>query len=100
MVGIGGVHAEATADVAFALVPVDEVDALEMIEALAGQAVLGPVRGEAELDRSAVAAVLEGLSKLAMARPDIEAVDVNPLVITDGRPLAVDALVEVAEAAS
>jgi acetyl-CoA synthetase (ADP-forming) len=100
MVGIGGVHAEATADVAFALVPIDEVDALEMIEALAGQALLGPVRGEDALDRHAVAAVLKGLSKLAIARPDIEAVDLNPLMITDGRPIAVDALVEVAEAAS
>jgi acetyl-CoA synthetase (ADP-forming) len=100
MVGIGGVHAEATADVAFALVPIDEADALEMIEVLAGQPLLGPVRGEAAVDRHAVAAVLEGLSKLAIARPDIEAVDVNPLMITDGRPIAVDALVEVAEAAT
>jgi len=100
MVGIGGVLAEATADVAFALVPIDATDALEMLDALSGQALLGPVRGEPALDRDAVAEVLEGLSRLATARPDIESVDVNPLLITDGRPLAVDALVEVGEAAS
>jgi acetyl-CoA synthetase (ADP-forming) len=97
MVGVGGVHAEATADVAFALVPIDEVDALEMLDALEGQALLGEVRGEPPLDRRAAAGVLQGLSRLAAARPDIESVDVNPLVIADGRPVAVDALVEVVE---
>lgn len=95
MVGIGGVYAEALADVAFALVPIDEVDALEMLDALDGQALLSAIRGEAALDRQAVAEVLQGLSRLAVARPDIESVDVNPLVIANGRPVAVDALVEV-----
>jgi succinyl-CoA synthetase beta subunit len=34
------------------------------------------------------------LSELAESRPDLVAVDVNPLVIHDGVPVAVDALVE------
>ncbi len=96
MVGIGGVHAEAMADVAFALVPLDRSDALEMLDALAGQALLGAVRGEAALDRDAAASVLVSLSNLAAGRADIESVDVNPLVIVDGKPIAVDALVELA----
>jgi len=96
MIGIGGVHAEAMADVAFALVPIERADAFEMLDALAGQALLGPVRGETALDRDATATVLVGLSKLAEARADIASVDVNPLVIVDGKPIAVDALVELA----
>lgn len=96
MVGIGGVHAEAMADVAFALVPLDRSDALEMLDALDGQALLGAVRGETALDRDAAANVLVSLSNLAEARADIESVDVNPLVIVDGNPIAVDALVEFA----
>jgi acetate---CoA ligase (ADP-forming) subunit beta len=35
------------------------------------------------------------LSRLAEADPAIVSVDVNPLVVVDGRPVAVDALVEV-----
>ena len=35
------------------------------------------------------------LSQLTEDRPDIVSVDVNPLVVVDGRPVAVDALVEV-----
>jgi acetyl-CoA synthetase (ADP-forming) len=95
MVGIGGVLAEAIADVAFRLVPIDALDAHEMLDDLQAQAVLGPVRGEPAVDRDAVAAVIVGLSRLVDARPDIVSVDVNPLLIVDGLPVAVDALVEV-----
>ena len=95
MVGIGGILAEALADVAFRLVPIEGVDAEEMLDDLAAQALFGPVRGEPAVDRSAVVDALLALSALADARPDIASVDVNPLVVMDGRPVAVDALIEV-----
>ena len=95
MVGVGGVLAEALGDVAFRLVPIDALDAQEMLDDLSGQALLGPVRGEPPVDRMAAAEVLLALSRLAEAHPDVVAVDVNPLIVVDGRPIAVDALVEV-----
>jgi acetyl-CoA synthetase (ADP-forming) len=95
MVGIGGVLAEAVADVAFRLVPIAAVDAQEMLDELRGQALLGAVRGDAPVDRSMVADVLLSLSRLVAERDDVLGVDVNPLVVDrDGRPVAVDALVE------
>jgi acetyl-CoA synthetase (ADP-forming) len=98
MVGVGGVFAEALADVAFRLVPVSDVDAEEMLDELHHQALLGGFRGEPPVDRAAVVAVVRGLSALAEARPDVESVDLNPLVVLGdgpaaGRPVAVDALV-------
>lgn len=95
MVGIGGVLAEALADVAFRIVPLERVDAEDMIDDLGAQAVFGPVRGEPPVDRGAVVDALLALSRLADARPDIVSVDVNPLVVVEGRPIAVDGLVEV-----
>jgi acetyl-CoA synthetase (ADP-forming) len=95
MLGVGGVLAEAVADVSFRLVPIDRVDAEEMIDDLALQALLGPFRGEPAVDRAGVAEVLLGLSRAAGERPDIASPDLNPLLIVDGRPVAVDALVEV-----
>jgi succinyl-CoA synthetase beta subunit len=95
MLGLGGVLAEALADVVFRLVPLTEQDAYEMIEDLATQRVLGPFRGEPAVDRDEVVRVLLGLSALAQARPDIVSIDVNPLIVRDGAPVAVDALVEV-----
>jgi acetyl-CoA synthetase (ADP-forming) len=95
MVGMGGVLAEALADVAIRLAPIDTHDAHDMLDDLRGAALLGPFRGEPPVDRDRVAAVLLALSDLAAARPDVAAVDVNPLLIVDGAPVAVDALVEV-----
>jgi succinyl-CoA synthetase beta subunit len=94
MLGVGGVLAEAVADVAFRLVPITRTDAEEMIDDLALQRLLEPFRGEPAVDRSAVADVLLGLSEAAARRPDIVAADLNPLLVVDGRPVAVDALVE------
>jgi acetyl-CoA synthetase (ADP-forming) len=95
MLGVGGILAEAVADVAFRLVPLSAEDADEMIDDLATQALLGAFRGEPPVDRAAVADVLLGLSRAAGERPEIASADLNPLLIVDGRPIAVDALVEV-----
>ncbi|MGZ4671044.1 MAG: acetate--CoA ligase family protein [Ilumatobacteraceae bacterium] len=99
MLGVGGIIAEAIADVQFRPAPINQVDAAEMIEQLATQKLLGEFRGEAAVDRHQLAAVMVGLSALVAARSDIVSVDVNPLIITDeGAPIAVDALVELGEA--
>ena len=98
MLGIGGVLAEAVADVVFRPVPLSVLDASEMIAGLATQKLLGEFRGESAVDRVALTEVLMGLSALAAARPDVASVDVNPLIVrSDGAPVAVDALVELAE---
>ena len=99
MLGVGGVLAEAIADVVFRPVPISAVDAADMIDSLATQKLLGPFRGEAAVDRDALGAVLLGLSAASQARPDIASIDVNPLIIrADGAPVAVDALVELGAA--
>ena len=95
MLGIGGVLAEAIGDVQFRLAPITERDAHDMIDGLATQKLLGPFRGEPAVDRDALVQVLVGLSRVLDAQPDVAAVDVNPLLIaSDGKPVAVDALVE------
>jgi acetate---CoA ligase (ADP-forming) subunit beta len=95
MLGVGGILAEAINDVVFRLVPIDRVDADEMIDDLATQALLGEFRGEPPIDREALAAVLLGLSAAAEADDRIVSADLNPLIVSAGRPIAVDALVEV-----
>jgi len=94
LVGIGGVLAEVVADVAVRLAPLDARDAHEMLDDLRASAILGPVRGEPAVDRDRVVAVLLALSELIVERPDVTSIDINPLVVVDGAPLAVDALVE------
>ncbi|HEY6318485.1 MAG TPA: acetate--CoA ligase family protein [Acidimicrobiia bacterium] len=96
LVGIGGILAEALDDVAVRLAPLETRDAHEMLDDLHAARVLGPFRGEPPVDRDQVARVLVALGDLAAGRDDVVSIDVNPLVIVDGAPVAVDALVEFA----
>ncbi|MEZ5167110.1 MAG: acetate--CoA ligase family protein [Acidimicrobiales bacterium] len=98
MVGVGGILAEAVRDVAFRLVPITEVDAAEMIDDLATQRLLGEFRGEPALDRAALTDALVALGRVGAEEPGIRSIDLNPLILVDGRPIAVDALVEVDDA--
>jgi len=95
MLGIGGIFAEALADVVFRLVPLSPADAEDMIDGLQSQKWLDEFRGEPAVDRAALVDVLMGLSRLVESDASVVSVDLNPLIVSDGRPVAVDALVEV-----
>src|SRR6185295_18091417 len=94
LVGLGGILTEGLGDVAFAAAPLAPSDTRRMIEALAAsRLLLEPFRGEPALDLDALAAILVGLGRLGLERPEVASVDLNPLVVRDGKPVAVDALV-------
>lgn len=91
--GLGGIFAEALADVALRLAPLEADDARAMLGEIRARALLGPVRGLPAVDTDALVGILLALSRLALERPDIAAVDINPLVVDSAQPVAVDALV-------
>ena len=94
MLGLGGIFAEALEDVAFAVAPLDDIDAHDLIGALQNQKLLAELRGERETNRKALAKLLCCLGAIAEARPNVASIDLNPLIIRDGEPVVVDALVE------
>jgi acetyl-CoA synthetase (ADP-forming) len=98
MIGIGGVLAEAIADVSIRLVPITPADAASMLDELEHRSLLGEFRGEPAIDRAAVVATLMALNDAAVAHPELVSVDLNPLIINAGLPVAVDALVELRDA--
>ncbi len=98
LLGVGGILAEAIADVAIRLIPITPQDALEMIGDLKTQDLIGAFRGEPAIDREQLAGVLLALSAAVVADPTIRSIDLNPVLIVDGMPVAVDALVETDEA--
>ncbi len=95
--GVGGVLTEALSDIAFRLAPIDTADVGEMIQQIRSRSLLGPFRGEDEVDMALIEKTLLGLSAMATAIPEIAEVDINPLIATKtGEILAVDALVTLA----
>jgi acetyltransferase len=87
-VGLGGVAVEALALAAVALAPVD----LEGARRLVAEAPGLPAVASAEA-RETLAAVLAGLGRLAVEHPEVEAADVNPLILGADGAVAVDALI-------
>jgi acyl-CoA synthetase (NDP forming) len=93
MFGIGGIFTEAMKDVSFRVAPLTESDAQEMISEIRAVKLLDAFRGEGAVDRNVLAKALVGIGKLGMAYDEIAEIDINPLIVTEGRPVAVDALV-------
>ncbi|MBT3254840.1 MAG: acetate--CoA ligase family protein [Deltaproteobacteria bacterium] len=93
MFGMGGIFTEILADVSFRVAPLNEQDALEMMKEIRGHRILDAIRGLKEVDREIMVNSLMALGRIGLEHDAIQSIDVNPLVITDGRPVAVDALV-------
>ncbi|QHE84781.1 acetate--CoA ligase family protein [Hydrogenophaga sp. BPS33] len=94
VVGLGGVMVELLSDTVVALAPVTHSNALAMLQRLKGAALLRGFRGSEPVDVDALADAIVRVSLLAADFPnDIVEIDVNPLICTGGRIVAVDALV-------
>lgn len=101
VLGLGGILTEALADVVFAPAPLTHAEASAMIRRLrASHLLTQPFRGEPSVRAEALADALVGLGRLAAERPDVRSVDVNPLIVRAGLPVAVDALVVLGEEAA
>jgi len=93
MCGLGGIFAEAIRDRSFAPAPLARQEALAMIDRLKSSHLLDGWRGQAPTDRNALADILATLAALGLADGRIQEIDLNPLVISGGRPVAVDATI-------
>lgn len=94
MFGLGGIFTEVLDDACFRIAPLRKRDALAMMDSLRGSAILGPVRGTAPADRSALSRTLIALGRIGLENDQIEAIDVNPLLLQgNGTPVAVDAAI-------
>ena len=91
MAGFGGVAAEVLADVAFRLVPLRRDDADDLLGELKGYALLTGHRGDRPVDLEAVADMIVKTGDLMRARPDISAIDLNPVAVSADDCVALDA---------
>ncbi len=93
MFGIGGVFAEVIQDVSFWVAPVQTKDVYDMIDEIKGRKILEAARGMEAVDLEAVARCVIALGNIGLEHEIVKEIDVNPLVVRGGRPVAVDALV-------
>jgi len=91
MFGLGGVLVEVLQDVAFRIVPLDERDADGMLREIKGFPVLQGYRGQAPADLAALRRLLLQLSDFVEQHPEIEELDLNPVLAYSDGATAVDA---------
>jgi acetyltransferase len=89
--GFGGIYTEVFRDVSREIVPIDRSRAEKMVRSLKMYPILEGVRGEAGIDPDRLMEILERLSFLAVTIPDLEELDINPLMAGEKFMAAADA---------
>ncbi len=100
MFGLGGIAVEVLKDVAFRVAPVSRRDAREMVHDIRGYPLLAGFRGSEPMDEEAIVDALLRLSRLSVDLPEIQELDINPVIVLPrGKGLrAIDCRMAISEA--
>ena len=93
MFGLGGVLTEALNDTVFRCAPVTREDSEEMLHEIRAKSLTGEYRGMPAINIESVSSILQGLGIISVLHPEIKEIDMNPVIVNGGEPVAVDALV-------
>jgi len=93
MFGLGGIFTEILKDVSFRLAPLEKRDTLEMMDEIKAHKILDAVRGMEPVDRDILSEILINVGKIGVENDTIKEIDINPVIISGSRPVAVDALI-------
>jgi acetate---CoA ligase (ADP-forming) len=93
--GMGGIFIEVLKDVSYAISPVSRPEAENMIRSLKSYKIIQGVRGQEGVDEAKYADSLVRLSALLQAAPEIFEMDLNPLLGSSDRVVAVDARINI-----
>jgi acetyltransferase len=93
MFGLGGIFSELEPDVVFAMAPLDRQTAMQLIRRIRSRRLLQGFRGMTPLKEEAMADILVNLGMMGVAYPEIAQIDINPVTISRGAPVAVDATI-------
>ena len=81
MFGLGGIYVEVLKDVTFRVAPIRELSAYDMLRDIRAFKLLQGVRGEPPADLEAIADCIKRLSQLSCDHPEIDEIDINPLMV-------------------
>ena len=93
MFGLGGIFTEILEDTVFRVAPLEKFDAMDMMQEIKSRKILDAVRGLEAVDRDLLAEMLIKVGQIGIENDNIKEIDINPVIISSGNPVAVDALV-------
>jgi acetyltransferase len=95
LAGMGGIFIEVLKDVKSALAPVSKDEAQKMLRSLKSYKIIEGVRGQEGINEEAFVEIIYRLSSLLQAAPEIIEMDLNPLLGTAEKVVAVDARIRI-----
>ena len=96
MFGLGGIFTEVLEDTSFRVAPIEKRDALEMIMEIKAHKILEAIRGMDPVDKDMLTDILISIGRIGIENEAVKEIDINPVIISRGKPVAVDALVVLA----
>ncbi len=93
--GLGGIFIEVLKDVKSSMAPLSIKEAKGMIDSLRGKKILEGVRGQEGIDRDKFAEIVVRVSQLVREAREIAEMDLNPLLGSKDRIIAVDARIRI-----
>ncbi|RZB37479.1 MAG: acetate---CoA ligase (ADP-forming) subunit beta [Desulfobacteraceae bacterium Eth-SRB2] len=93
MFGLGGIFTEILEDVTFRLAPLAKRDALDMMEEIRCRRILENIRGMEAADLNQLGEILIQVGQIGIEHDIIKDIDINPVIISEGKGIAADALI-------
>src|SRR5690554_5728736 len=93
--GLGGIFIEVLNDVSARLSPISKSEAEKMVRSLRGYKLIQGTRGKKGINEEAFIEIIQRLSALVEAAPEIIEMDINPLMGTQRAITAVDARIRI-----
>jgi acetyltransferase len=95
--GLGGIFIEVLNDVSAGLSPISKNEARKMVQSLRGYKLIQGARGQEGVDEDEFVEIIQRLSALVEAAPEIIEMDINPLIGTQRAITAVDTRIRIGQ---
>lgn len=93
--GMGGIMIEVMKDVSIGLAPLNENEIIKMVENLKSFPIMKGIRGKKGINIKSFIEIIKKVSDLVQYLPEIAELDINPLLATDEKIIAVDARIRI-----
>ncbi len=90
MFGLGGIYTEIYKDVGFCILPATDEEFDQLIKSIRGYPLLTGFRGQPKRDIEALKLVMKALAIFAQKHPELDQVELNPLLLYEKGLFAVD----------
>jgi len=97
MFGLGGVWVELLKDVSFRAIPIERLDAMDMVEEIKGSRLFKGLRGKPPVDLEGIYAILLSVSRLGMELREITEMDLNPVFLREKGAVVADSRVLISD---